>query len=220
MKNTVQVCDATGDERSYTAGLITKKYFIHLKKKIMKRSLLLTHIAAAIIVSGILLAMYATVQQVHRTAANDPQLQLARDISARINTNDIAHLLPDDTIDISESLATFVALYNSKGEPVGSTGMLDGKFPQIPKGVFEYAKANKENDITWEPRPGVRMAMVVESVPSSSQVSYVAVGRSLQEVEVREGNLVNMIMMVWVACMAVIVVHYIVQLYMHRKVVA
>lgn len=187
----------------------------------MKRSFLVTHLAAAIIVSGILLAMYATVQQVHRSAANDPQLQLARDISARINTNNIAHLLPDDTIDISQSLSTFVALYNSNGEPVGSTGMLDGKLPEIPKGVFEYAKANKENDITWQPRPGVRMAMVVESVPSSSsQVGYVAVGRSLQEVEVREGNLVNMIMMVWVACMGVIVMHYFIQMYMRRKVVA
>jgi hypothetical protein len=217
MKNTVQVCDATGDERSYTAGLITKKFY-SLKNKNMKRSLLLTHMAAAIIVSGILLAMYATVQQVHRTAANDPQLQLARDISARINTNNISHLLPDDTIDISQSLTTFVALYNSNGEPVGSTGMLDGKLPEIPKGVFEYAKANKENDITWQPRPGVRMALVVESVPSSSQISYVAVGRSLQEVQVRESNLANMIMTVWIASMAVIVVHYIVQLYMHRKV--
>ena len=214
------MCDATGDERSYTAGLITKKIFYSSKIKNMKRSFLLTHVAAAIIVSGILLAMYATVQQVHRTAANDPQLQLARDISARINTNNIAHLLPDDTIDISQSLATFVTLYNSNGEPVGSTGMLDGKLPEIPKGVFEYAKANGENDITWQPKAGVRMAMVVESVPSSSQVGYVAVGRSLQEVEVREGNLVNMIMKVWVACMAVIAVHYIIQLYIHRKVTA
>jgi hypothetical protein len=46
------------------------------------------------------------------------------------------------------------------------------------------------------------------------------VGRSLREVEVREGNLVNMIMMVWIACMAVIAVHYVLQLYMHKKVVA
>ena len=186
----------------------------------MKRSLLVTHLAAAIIVSGILLAMYATVQQVHRTAANDPQLQLARDISARINTNNIAHLLPDDTIDIGKSLGTFVTLYDKNGEPIGSTGMLDGKFPEIPKGVFEHAKLNTENDVTWQPRPGVRMAMVIESVPASSQVGYVAVGRSLQEVEVRESNLLKMIGMVWIACMVVIVMHYFIQLYMRRKVVS
>ncbi|QEC67628.1 hypothetical protein FRZ67_10120 [Panacibacter ginsenosidivorans] len=185
----------------------------------MKRVSILTHMAAAIIVTGILLAMYATVQQVHRTGANDPQLQLAHDISARVNSNNIDHLLPDDTIDISSSLGTFVTFYNSNGEPIGSTGMLDGKLPQIPKGVFEHAKANGENDITWQPRKGVRMAMVVESVPSSSQVSYVAVGRSLKEVEVRESNLVTMILMVWVACMAVILMHYLIQLWFAKKVV-
>jgi len=183
----------------------------------MKRSSLLTHLAAAIIVTGILMAMYATVQQVHRSAANDPQLQLARDISTKLNTNNIAHLLPDDTIDLAQSLGTFVAFYNSNGEPIGSTGMLDGKLPQIPKGVFEFAKTYNENSITWQPRADVRMAMVVEAVPSSSQVGYVAVGRSLQEVELREGNLVKMIFMVWVACMAVLVMHYLIQMYLQRK---
>jgi len=183
----------------------------------MKRLSILTHAAAAIIVSGILLVMYATVQQVHRSAANDPQLQLARDISASINSNQLIHLLPDDTIEISKSLGTFVAFYNSKGQPIGSTGMLDGKLPQLPEGVFEYAKANGENDITWQPGAGVRMAMVIEAVPSSTAVSYVAVGRSLQEVEKRESNLVQMILLVWVACMGVILVHYIIQLWLASK---
>lgn len=186
----------------------------------MKRSLLVTHLAAGIIVSGILLAMYTTVQQVHRTAANDPQLQLARDVSARINTANIASLLPDDTIDIGKSLGTFVTLYDKNGEPIGSTGMLDGKLPEIPKGVFEHAKLSMENDVTWQPRPGVRMAMVVASVPSATNIGYVAVGRSLQEVEVRERNLVKMIGMVWVACMGVIVMHYFIQWYLKRKVIA
>ncbi|CAN5265052.1 hypothetical protein BH11BAC6_BH11BAC6_17820 [soil metagenome] len=179
----------------------------------MKRLSILTHVAAAIIVSGILLAMYATVQQVHRSAANDPQLQLARDISAKLGNNNISHLLPDDTIDIAKSLGTFVAFYNKNGEPVGSTGMLDGKLPQIPHGVFDNARANMENDVTWQPRANVRMALVVESVPSSPNIGYVAVGRSLQEVEVRESNLVKMIFMVWVACMGVIVMHFLIQLW-------
>jgi hypothetical protein len=209
--------DAKEDAGSYTAGLIIIKIILSLKNKNMKRLSILTHMAAAVIVTGILLAMYATVQQVHRSTANDPQLQLARDISARVNSNNIDHLLPDDTIDISSSLGTFVIFYDSNGKPIGSTGLLDGKLPQIPKGVFEHAKANGENDITWQPREGVRMAMVVESVTSSSLVSYVAVGRSLQEVETRENNLVTMILMVWVACMAVILMHYLIQLWFAKR---
>jgi hypothetical protein len=91
--------------------------------------------------------------------------------------------------------------------------MLDGKLPQIPHGVFENAKTNMEDGVTWQPRAGVRMALVVESVSSSQNIGYVAVGRSLQEVEVRESNLVKMILMVWVACIGVILMHFVIQLW-------
>lgn len=196
------------------AGLM-KNYFI-TKNRIMKRSLI-THVAAAIIVTGVMMAMYATVQQAHRTAANDPQLQLARDISARLTGNKmISSLLPGDTIDLANSLGTFVTLYDAKGDAMQSTGLLDGKMPQIPAGVFDYAKANKEDVLTWQPRNDVRMAMVVEAV-ASPQVGYVAVGRSLQEVEERESNLTMMILITWLACMGVLVVHFALQSWIARK---
>ena len=53
----------------------------------MKRSQIITHLAAAIIVTAIMLTVYATVQQAHRSGANDPQLQLARDIAENISNN-------------------------------------------------------------------------------------------------------------------------------------
>ena len=88
----------------------------------MKRLSFLTHFAAAIIVTGIMLTMYATVQQAHRSTANDPQLQLARDINSKISRNKpLDQLLPDDTIEISQSLGTFVTLFNEQGNPVRST---------------------------------------------------------------------------------------------------
>lgn len=169
---------------------------------------LFTHLAAAIIVSAIFLTIYATVQQAHRSAANDPQLQLARDIDGKINSNKpFDQLLPNDTIDISTSLGNFVTLYNASGVPVQSTSMLDGKLPQLPPGVFDFTRNNKEDVITWQPRAGVRIATVVEATPNG----FVAVGRSLREVEVREGNLVKMVMIAWIACMAFILLHWALQ---------
>src|SRR3954451_13841889 len=174
----------------------------------MKTSTFLTHFAAAIIVTGIFLAIYATVQEAHRSGANDPQLQLARDIDAKLSSNKpFDQLLPNDSIDISQSLANFVTIYNSSGTPVQSTGMLDNKLPQLPAGVFDFTKSNKEDVFTWQPRAGVRVATVLESTP----VGFVAVGRSLQEVEVRESNLVNMIIISWIACTGVIFLHLILQ---------
>ncbi len=181
------------------------------------KTALLTHFAAAIIVSGIMMTIYATVQQAHRTAANDPQIQIARDISEFLNEDkSIEPLLPKDTIDIAKSLGVFVTQYNEKGDPVSSTGLLDGKFPQIPPGVMDFAKNNNEDAITWQPRPGVRIATVVENV-LSPQVAYVAVGRSLTEVEIRESNLVWMVFIAWCLCMGVILIHWLIGFFITRK---
>jgi hypothetical protein len=181
----------------------------------MKTSTFLTHFAAAIIVTGIFLTIYATVQQAHRSGANDPQLQLARDIDAKLSSNKpFDQLLPNDSIDISNSLGNFVTIYNSNGTPFQSTGMLDNKLPQLPAGVFDFTRNNKEDVFTWQPREGVRVATVLEATPNG----FVAVGRSLQEVEAREANLVNIVIIAWVVCMGVILLHLIMQAWLTKKV--
>lgn len=183
----------------------------------MKRSQILTHTAAIIIVTAIMMTVYATVQQAHRSGANDPQIQLARDIAENISNNtSFEDLLPRDTIEISKSLATFVALYNVDGNPMQSTGTMDEKLPKLPKGVFEFARSNNEDVFTWQPRPGIREAMVLKAV-RSPQVGFVAVGRSLNEVEQRESNLVNIILIAWAGCMAVIMVHFFMHPYFLKK---
>jgi hypothetical protein len=180
----------------------------------MKRMYFFTHFAAATVVTGIFLTIYATVQQAHRSSANDPQLQLARDLETKINSGkSFAQLLSSDTIDIATSLATFVTLYNSNGQPTESTGILDGKFPQLPSGVFDFTKNNKEDVITWQPREGVRIATVLESTNGG----VIAVGRSLTEVEIRESNLIKMVTISWIACMAVILAHWILQGWLLKK---
>jgi hypothetical protein len=148
------------------------------------------------------------VQQAHRSGANDPQLQLARDIEAKIRYDKpFDQLLPNDSIDISQSLGNFVTFYNARGVAVQSTGMLDNKLPQLPPGVFDFTRNYKEDVFTWQPREGVRIATVLEATPNG----FVAVGRSLREVEVRENNLVDMIIIAWIASLTVIALHLLVQ---------
>ena len=180
-------------------------------------SSILTHIAAAIIVTGIILLMYAAVQQTYRSTANDPQLQIARDLSAAISSGKpINNRLPSDTIDLSQSLAVFVEIFDKNGNPLHSTGLLNGTLPKPPGGIFEYANANVEDVLTWQPQNDVRMAMVFEKINAPGE-GFVAAGRSLKEIEVRENNLVKMIGITWMACMAVLLVHLLVQRYYLRK---
>jgi hypothetical protein len=183
----------------------------------MKNSSLFTHVAAAIIITGIILLIYAAVQQTYRSSANDPQLQIARDLSAAISSGkSINNQLPHDTIDLSQSLALFVEIFDKNGNPLQSTGILNGAPPKPPGGVFEYANANIEDVLTWQPQNDVRMAMVFEKINAPGE-GFVAAGRSLKETEVRESNLVKMIGITWMACMAVLVVHLLVQFYYLRK---
>ena len=128
---------------------VNQSTFNNIKSLIMKSSLFVSHLAAAIIISGIILFIYAGVQQVHRSMANDPQLQLARDLrDAVANGKSTAHLIPPDTINLDKSDAVFTVVYNSAGMPLQTTALLGNKVPQIPKGVMEFTNQYLEDAVT------------------------------------------------------------------------
>src|SRR5690348_9360421 len=109
----------------------------------MKYTSLLAHLAAVAIVSILVAFTYAAVQQAHRSSADDPQLQVARDISNKLKRGETINKWFDgDSLEISQSLGVFHILYNDKKEPVLSTGLLNGKMPFLPLGVFDYAEKN------------------------------------------------------------------------------
>ena len=86
---------------------------------------------------------------------------------------------------------------------------------ELPPGVFDFAKKNGEHHLTWQPQNDVRIGMVIVKV-NSSPVNFVAAGRSLQEVEIREHNLVTMIVIGWILCVGLILLYGVVEYYKHR----
>ena len=173
---------------------------------------ILSTLSAIAVITLILLLIYAASQQTYRTGANDPQIQMARDMAVSLKEQkSIEHIFPVDSIDISKSLGVFAVLYDRNSRPVKSSGFIHGKTPQLPAGIFDFVKSHGEDMITWQPQPGVRMAMVVAAV-QSPDISFLAVGRSLKEVEVREGNLLSMVMISWLICVGIIVINAFIQL--------
>jgi hypothetical protein len=79
------------------------------------KSSIITYLAAAALISLILLLIYATVQQTYRSAANDPQMQLARDIANNIRYTRTYRYYADSVVDPRHSLSTFMQLYNERG---------------------------------------------------------------------------------------------------------
>ncbi len=183
----------------------------------MKPSSLLAHFVAAIIISAIVLLIYISVQQSYRSSANDPQLQMARDISNALSSGKSqGKIFTVDTIDLTQSLAVFVTLFDKGGNPIQSTGFINATMPRLPQGVYQFTNSNQEDVITWQPQPNVRMATVIEKV-NDANIGFVAVGRSLKEVEVRESNILKMSGIVLGICLALLIIHFVIQNFLARK---
>jgi hypothetical protein len=137
----------------------------------------------AVLVAGM---VYLAVQQEYRADANDPQVQMATDARAALEGGATPQgLVPSTQVDIAQSLAPFLVIYDANGQVQAASATLHGQPLTLPAGVFASAKSLPVDTITWQPEPGVRDAIAVVSYPGG----YVMAGRSLTQVEVRETNL-------------------------------
>lgn len=152
-----------------------------------------------VLVSGM---VYLAVQQSERSAANDPQIQMATDArDALMNGASPRSLIPADTRDIAQSLAPYLAIYDANGQVVAASATLHGQPLAPPPGVFASARVMDMDLVTWMPERGVRSAIVVIHYADG----YVLAGRSLALAEQREGNLE---FEVGAACAATLVLTY------------
>jgi hypothetical protein len=94
-------------------------------------------------------------------------------------------LVPSTPIDIAQSLAPFLVIYDANGQVQAASATLHGQPLHLPAGVFASAKRMAVDTITWQPEPGVRNAIAVLRYPGG----FVMAGRSLTQVELRESNL-------------------------------
>lgn len=163
-------------------------------------------IPLGIAITGISFVAYFTVQQSYRQGLNDPQVQMAED-GATFLAKDFsppAIVGHANSLDISTSLQSWIAVYDDQGSALLSSGLLDGQMPQPPKGVFESARDGRgkgtvtagQNRLTWQPESNVRQAIVVQRFDGQTN-GYVVAGRNMREVERREGRLGETVMLTW-----------------------
>lgn len=137
----------------------------------------------AIVIAAFSSLAYVTVQQSQRQDANDPQIQVAENAAAALNNGGtVDSVVPPTQIEMSKSLAPFIVVFDTNGNPVASSGVLTGQMPDYPKGALDSAKVSGENRVTWQPAADVRIASVV--VPFNG--GFVVAGRNIREVEKRE----------------------------------
>ncbi len=150
--------------------------------------------------------IYLSVQQAYRMGANDPQIQIAEDgASALAAAEDprqaLQSIVPSGEVDIAQSLAPYVIVFDANGKALASNAVLRGEIPSLPEGVFDYTRQHGEDRISYQPEPGVRSAAVIVSV-NGGRDGYVLAGRSLREVEKRVDQLIPITALFWAAAMA------------------
>jgi hypothetical protein len=160
---------------------------------------LFTWLTLAALATAVCLLVYYVQQQAWRAAANDPQIQIARDAAAALAAGKtVDAVVPKDTVDMERSLAPFLIVFDEKGAVVGASGALRGNVPRLPGGVLEYVRDRGEERVTWQPIGGVRIASVIVSYSGARQ-GYVLAGRSLDETENRISQFGTAIALAWLA---------------------
>lgn len=141
--------------------------------------------------------VYVAVQQNYRLSADDPQIQLAEDFANQLSAGrTVASINAGPGIDMAKSLSLFIFVYDDAGNLITGSGKLNGQSPALPAGVLDHTKKVGQDRITWEPQAGIRVALVIFPY-SGTQSGFVAVGRSLREVEQRETMLGWQVLVGW-----------------------
>lgn len=126
------------------------------------------------------------VQQQLRSAANHPQVEMAREAAGKLNAGaNPLSVVNGAPIDLASSADTYLIVVDSNGALLATSAQLEGRAVIPPSGVFAYVRDNGEDKISWQPAAGVRSAIVVDSFHGG----YVVAGRSLAGTEQAESAL-------------------------------
>ena len=193
---------------------LVKEHIAMLRDSITRPVLVFNALVLAGIATGVALALYAIPQHVLRSGLNDPQIQMASDLAAKLERYGVndglrqGALLSSESgvgIDMDRSLSPFLIVFSDAGQPLSSNAQLDSQTPTPPKGIFDYVRQHGEERVTWQPRRGVRIAAVVERV-NGSQPGFVLAGRNMREVEARIGDVKTMAGFTWLGMQGLILI--------------
>ncbi|MEI6843405.1 MAG: hypothetical protein WCK48_02775 [bacterium] len=174
----------------------------------------------AVVITLLSCMVYGVAQQLIRLSANNPQVALAQDVALGLShgASSPDSLVGGSKVEISQSLSMYVLVYGNDGTLMFSSATLDGNTPTLPQGVIESAKQKGENRITWQPKKGVRQALVALSY-SGQNSGVVVVGRSLSESERLIGKIGFDVCVGWIVTLIVsYIAFYGVDIYVRRYV--
>jgi hypothetical protein len=149
-----------------------------------------TWVVGAVLLTAVGIVVYGVGQQAARRAVDDvprAMVEQARDrLSAGVPP---ATAAGGPVVDLTDSDAPFVLVYDNEHSLVASSATIAGVAPNVPPGVLDAAVARGEDRVSWQPRADVREALVATPWRSATAQGVVVAGASLRATEDRTGVL-------------------------------
>lgn len=145
--------------------------------------------------------IYITGQQILRLSANFQSAQIANQIAESLNRNgsisDATKFYPS-AVELATSYAPAIFVYDTNNNLLATNATLDSKQAALPDGVLTYTQKYGKDSISWQPRAGVREALVT----TTYNKGIVAVGVSLYNVEKVIDTLGLLVLFGYILCLA------------------
>jgi len=164
---------------------------------------LVAWLPVAVVATVLAATCYAMAQQLTRSGADDGPRALAQRAADSLARGDPpAQVAPAVSVDLATDLGPFITVYDAAGAVQASTALLDGVPLALPQGVLAEARTHGSDRVTWQPRAGVREAVIALPWRSASARGVVVAGASLQPAEEREDQLLLLLLAGWLVAMA------------------
>jgi len=156
-------------------------------------------VIAGLFASVIALMTYTAFQQFYRRGADKPQVDIAGAAALTMdNGGQLAAIVPQQTVDMTDSLEPFVIVFDHDLRPIASSARLNGRIPVPARGVFDVVSRNAfDHHFTWQPQRGVRDAVVLTHFDGPNGRGFVLVGRSLRVAESKTLLMTRIVMAAW-----------------------
>jgi hypothetical protein len=110
-------------------------------------------------------------------------------------------------VDVANNLDSFMTVYDRDKKVIGSSGVLDGKTPDLPHEFLNDTSPYMRNYFQWTPKEDVHLAGVTVAIGDDG---YVLAGRNMQEAY-RQGNrAIKSILLGWAGSVVLMTVAYVV----------
>jgi hypothetical protein len=183
---------------------LAKEHLVMLRDTFARPALVLNALVLAGISTVIAMTIYVIPLQVLRLGTDDPQVELAGNLTWQLEQGVApADAVPGGTVEMARSLSPFVAAYDDQGYPLASQARLNGQTPTLPRGVLDFVRQHGEDRFTWKPSQGIRIAAVVQRV-DGSHPGFVLAGRSMREEAARQGLLIQLAGLAWIAMLGMV----------------